>query len=238
MTLRTWLLTGKCPCGLTSALCKAQSNKPEPMKATCPRCKTEYEITAKERDGDAEPQTNPLLDYGIDEKFLDCTLSGYKPKDEYERRAKDAAQEYCENIDSEKHQGEGILFYGETGHGKTHLLTAILKAYFDRGKSIRYMTVENFFLGLRDTFAGEVSERKYIDRFVRVEILALDDLYSAKAPDSYQQRMLWQLLDERYRKLRRTITASNKPMSELLKIFEERTLRRFQAVKWAVSAET
>ncbi len=112
--------------------------------------------------------------------------------------------------------GDGLLLLGDPGGGKTHLLCGMLFEAAQLGMSIRYVTAEDFYIGLRSRMdePGGLSENGLLDKFARPDVLALDDLYCVAAAksaheESYQYRMLWALLDRRYRECRATIEFHN-----------------------------
>lgn len=131
-------------------------------------------------------------------------------------------------------RGAGVLLLGEPEGGKTHLLCGMLYEAIARGMTGRYVTVEDFYLGLRGRMDEGLSESGFIDLFASPDVLALDDMYCLAAAksaheESYQYRMLWALLDRRYRDAKATITSTNKPLKEFKEMLDDRTRRRLEA---------
>jgi len=188
---------------------------------------------------DMSKTENPWLKFGIYERFFHSTIFNYNPRNKFEAACRKAAENYVADADAPKHKGAGILFHGPTKRGKTHLLVGILKEYNRLGQSIRYMSIEEFYVGLRQAIDEHgQTEARYIERIAAVDVLALDDLHALKDREGYQYRTLWDLMDLRFRRMKRTITASNKSPAALIAAFDERLLGRFQAIQWAISEET
>ncbi len=140
----------------------------------------------------------------------------------------------CWDIVSAFSCGGGAALFGEPEGGKTHLLCGMLLEAAKQGMSIRYITAEDFYLGLRSCMGKGLSEDDFIAGLAKPDVLALDDLHCVAAAksaheESYQYRMLWALLDRRYREARATITGTNKPLRDLKEMLDERTLRRLKA---------
>ncbi len=167
---------------------------------------------------------------GVGRRFLSSRLGNYQtPTGEHA-----AALKVCRQAVDAFADGEGVLLLGDPEGGKTHLLCGMLFEAAKRGQSIRYITAEDFYLGLRGRMDSGLSESGFIDKLVRPDVLALDDLYCLAAAksaheESYQYRMLWTLLDRRYRDAKSTITSTNKPLADFKEMLDERTRRRLEA---------
>ncbi len=167
---------------------------------------------------------------GVGRRFRASRLDNYlTPTD-----AHASAVSVCREVVDAFGTGGGVLLLGDPEGGKTHLLCGMLFEAAQRGQSIRYITAEDFYLGLRSRMDKGLSESGFIDGLVRPDVLALDDLYCLAAAksaheESYQYRMLWTLLDRRYRDAKSTITSTNKPLAEFKEMLDERTRRRLEA---------
>lgn len=167
---------------------------------------------------------------GVGRRFLSSRLDNYETHTPEHK----TALAVCRQAVGEFRAGGGVLLLGDPGGGKTHLLCGMLFEAVNRGMSVRYITAEDFYLGLRSRMDEGLSESGFIDRHSRPDVLALDDLYCLAAAksahdESYQYRMLWTLLDRRYRDARATIVSTNKPLKEFKEMLDERTRRRLEA---------
>ncbi|MDR1518958.1 MAG: ATP-binding protein [Planctomycetota bacterium] len=167
---------------------------------------------------------------GVGRRFLPARLANYETPSPAHRAAAAACREAVEAFA----EGNGLLLAGEPGGGKTHLLCGMLFEALERGLSVRYLAAEDFYLGLRSRMDEGLSESGYIDRLASADVLALDDLYCLAAAksahdESYQYRMLWILLDRRYREARATVAGTNRPLKDFREMLDERTRRRLEA---------
>ena len=167
---------------------------------------------------------------GVGRRFRDSRLDNYQAPTESHSAALAACRQAVDDFGA----GGGALLLGDPEGGKTHLLCGMLLEAAIRGMTIRYITAEDFYLGLRSRMDDGLSESGFIDRLTSPDVLALDDLYCLAAAksthdESYQYRMLWTLLDRRYRDAKATIAGTNKPLEEFRDMLDERTRRRLEA---------
>ena len=78
-------------------------------------------------------------------------------------------------------RGEGLLFAGPTGCGKTHLAAAIGNALLEDGRRVVFKRVTDLYYELRGSFDGGNSETDIITPCRQADLLILDDL-EADAP--------------------------------------------------------
>ena len=194
----------------------------------------EIKVATETAEPEQEPSEDPhharMRKAGVGRRFWDCSFSGYDPT---RSRCGNKALEICQGYaDGMMHMdGQGLFLVGMAGLGKTHLLASIIREIETRRTgSCRYITLEDYFVGLRSTFGARgQTERDYIDNLAVVPFLVLDDLGRLKSAESYEQRMLWYLLDKRYQAMSGTAMSTNLSVDELKKCFELRTLRRLEA---------
>ena len=73
-------------------------------------------------------------------------------------------------------RGEGLLFAGPTGCGKTHLAAAIGNALLEDGRRVVFKRVTDLYYELRGSFDGGNSETDIITPCRQADLLILDDL--------------------------------------------------------------
>ena len=165
---------------------------------------------------------------GISEKcrFWGCTLDNYKVKSKSELDAMKEIQRYMSEKKYEN--GEGLVLFGEPGTGKTHLLIGLMWEFAKIGKTVKYMTAEDFFIRLRQSITDR-NELGYLNSLIDPDVLVFDDLHCVGEEEGYQYRQLWWMLDKRYFHKKPTLTASNKSIDEFREAFDDRTRRRLCA---------
>ncbi len=120
-----------------------------------------------------------------------------------------------------------VYVYGEVGRGKTFTVCAIGNELLRRGKAVRFETVSELLLDLRETFSAEgMSEKSVLQPLRDVQFLILDELgdlarnRDRTASDFSASRILT-LLDSRWRTGKPTILTSNLSLEELEKWIDD-----------------
>ena len=120
--------------------------------------------------------------------------------------AKHFVQEYPMNP-----PGEGLLFVGRPGLGKTHLAIGIIEGLI-RGKSVQCLFVDFPTLLKRIQYSynpsTQISEESLVTPFREAEILVVDDVGSMK-PSAWVVDEVRQIVNARYLNNRSTILTTN-----------------------------
>lgn len=109
-----------------------------------------------------------------------------------------------------------LVFFGQSGRGKTHLAGAIANQRLDQGDSVCFVNVPDLLDELRATFAPDAPQR-YDDLFTRVReapVLILDD-FGAHQTTPWAQEKLYQILNYRYEGRMPTVITTNTEMAKL-----------------------
>lgn len=118
---------------------------------------------------------------------------------------------------------ENLLFYGNSGTGKSFLSNCIAKELLDKGFLVVYRTAEALIQNLRRVrFENdEVLENLLID----CDLLIVDDLGTEQISD-FSKTELFNLLNKKLLKNKKMIVSTNCKLEELLKIYSERITSR------------
>lgn len=103
------------------------------------------------------------------------------------------AHAYAEQIDAVIHDCQNIIFSGSTGTGKTFACECIANAWIDAGKRPVFLSVPD----LIHEGGAHSFEEDWVQRFVKCDLLILDDL-GAERSSSYAQELLYLVVDSRY----------------------------------------
>lgn len=116
-----------------------------------------------------------------------------------------------------------LYLYGQVGRGKTFAACAIGNELLRRGKAVRFQTVSELLLDLRDTFSQEgASEKSVLQPLREVQFLVLDELGDLagnrdRTASAFSASRILTLLDSRWRTGKATILTSNLSLEELEK---------------------
>lgn len=145
--------------------------------------------------------------------------SGISPK-EYIELAYNKSKKMCEDFENSK----SILFYGNSGLGKTFLSCCIAKEIIDLGYDVRFFRAEKMF-SIYDDYKfnrGNFEEnRRKIDEIYNCDLLIIDDL----GTEFFTQNSLSFLLDivtERIIKNKKIVITTNLSIEEMDKKYTPR----------------
>ena len=120
-----------------------------------------------------------------------------------------------------------LYLSGEVGRGKTFAACAIGNELLRRGKAVRFETVSELLLNLRDTFGAEgVSEKSVLQPLCDAQFLILDELGDLarnrdRTASTFSASRILTLLDGRWRTGKPTILTSNLSLEELEKWIDD-----------------
>jgi len=109
------------------------------------------------------------------------------------------------------HAGEPVVFLGDSGTGKSHLLIGVGIAACEQGLRVRYVTAAQLVNELAEA-ADERRLSRLVARYGRLDLLCLDELGYVQL-DARGAELLFQIVTEREEKAS-IATASNLPFSE------------------------
>lgn len=144
----------------------------------------------------------------IPAKFKNAELETYRPDTDSQRDALRLAKKFVEEFPGD---GRGLVLYGPTGVGKTHLAVALLKAVIRHKGARGYFFVTNELLRLvRETYnrSVEETEMEILKPVLEADVLVMDDLGFEKTSE-WVQETLGLVINTRYNAKRATIVTSN-----------------------------
>ena len=159
------------------------------------------------------------------QSFDNFSLALYPEKDRTMMRfILSEAKSFAEHF-GEKNAVRNILFYGNTGLGKTHLSTSIAKTVIDRGFDVVYDSA----LNLMHAFEKErfsKTDAPSTERYFECDLLIIDDL-GAEFMSSFTHSTLYNLLNTRIYGGKGTLISTNlSGASELCRAYDERIVSR------------
>lgn len=120
------------------------------------------------------------------------------------------AKNYVENFAEMKDKCMGLLLFGETGVGKSHIAACIANALLDKDITVRMTNFERISNELWDT----KEKQGYMDMLNRFDLLVLDDLAAEKSSE-YMDSIIFNIIDSRLRAGLPIIVTTNLSRQEL-----------------------
>ncbi len=125
-----------------------------------------------------------------------------------------------------KHFGEAdenLLFYGNSGTGKTFLSHCIAKELLDKGYFVVYKTAEDLIKSLKDIkFNGNIELEDYL---INCDLLIIDDL-GTEMSSEFSKTELFNLLNSKLLKQKKMLVSTNYSLDGLSNIYSERITSR------------
>lgn len=140
-------------------------------------------------------------------------FDNFKSSSASRKRVLETARKF---VDEYQPNGNGLLFMGESGTGKTHLAVAILKELIQKRYPGVFYNIITLLDELRASYNSQDDSEQWelIDRVRDTSILVLDDLGAEKTSGWVNDR-LYAIINYRYENKKTTIVTSNKDIPEL-----------------------
>ena len=136
----------------------------------------------------------------------------------------------CESfiLDFDKDNGENLLFYGDTGLGKTFMCNCIAKSLLDKGHLVIYQTAFKMFEIIEEykfhNINNSISKENYNNLF-ECDLLIIDDL-GTELTNTFTVSELFMILNTRLLNKKKTIISTNFSLSKLAETYTERISSR------------
>lgn len=118
--------------------------------------------------------------FGVDPGEIKM-LRDYEVDNEVRKQARDKAIDYIKSFnDIEKNRVNGFCLMGQSGAGKTHIVTAIGKALLDKKIPVVYIPYLEALRELKSSVLDLEHYNKLINRYKGARVLIIDDLFKDK----------------------------------------------------------
>ena len=204
----------------------------------CPKCleilqeKQEEESLQKQKEAALEREQlkwkAKINGAAIPERFKDRTLDSYIARTPGQKKALAFSKEYAENFDQVMKEGRSAIFVGKPGTGKTHLAIGIALEIIKQQRSPVFVTVQRLIRRVKDSWhTKNETESEVVDVFASPDLLILDEV-GVQFGSEFEKQMLFDVLNERYEKLKPSILLSNIPREQLSDYLGERVTDRLR----------
>jgi DNA replication protein DnaC len=207
--------------------------------ARCPECSAiDAEKDRQAREQRAADQARADLEAKLEQiaipaRFSGKTLGNFHAVTEQQKYALTIARDYLDNFAQYAKRGEGLIFSGMPGTGKSHIAGAILQGLLPQRVGL-YTTCMNIIRAVRGTWRkdSENSESDVLHTFNNVPLLVVDEIGVQYGTDG-EQTILFDVLDGRYRNMRPTILLTNQDKAGLKTFIGERAFDRLtETSRW------
>jgi len=140
-----------------------------------------------------------LNDSGIPGKFSNATLEIYHPIGLQNKKAFSRAKDFLEDFHSTPKQSwRGLLFMGDPGVGKTHLVVSILKQLIlEEAIDGKFVDFFQLLSDIRHGYSHDQSEMSLIEPYLKSRVLVIDELAKGRN-NEWEQTILDQFISSRY----------------------------------------
>ena len=149
------------------------------------------------------------------------TFANCKETSAHNRAVFKKAQEVCED-------GKlNILLTGNTGTGKTYLLTSCANWCADNGKSVLFVTAYTLNSKFLEAHLSDFSvHQEIIDNLIDVDVLLIDDLGTENVYKNVTAEYFFSVLNERIARKKQTFISTNLTLTDIRERYDERIFSR------------
>lgn len=201
-----------------------------PYVPRCPICATEQQA-AKAADQSeriaAERISSIICSAKLPLRYTEFTFDDYTATTAAQKRVLELCRRYATSLAEGKDPG-WLVLTGLPGTGKTMLMSCLVNAVAHANIRSRYTSQAAMGREFRATYQrnSETSEAALFDHYTRVPVLLIDELAAASTEGT--DRVLFEVLDQRYGDGRPTVLATNHPRNRLEDVLGERLFDRLR----------
>ena len=162
----------------------------------------------------------------------DFTFDNSRETDKHNVLVYKTAEDYCLSAD------QNILISGNTGCGKTYLMTACANLCADHGKSVLFVTAYSLNGMLLESHLSDLATHQAImDSLIDVDVLIIDDLGTETIYKNVTAEYFFSLINERIARKKQTFISSNLTLADIRERYDERLFSRLVDQKITFLAE-
>jgi DNA replication protein DnaC len=198
------------------------------VKQLC-MCKCMEQAYNAEQEHIADIQRNEEISRNRNRGILDIDMMKctFESDDKANVKISGIARRYVEHFQKMKANGRGLLFFGDTGVGKSFIAACIANALIDKGYKCLVTNFPRIINELSGLYEGK---QEYINDLNRYELLVIDDL-AIERDTEYTAEIVQNVVDSRYRAGLPMIVTTNLKISDLLQPHDIRKKRLYSRLK-------
>lgn len=199
------------------------------VKSPCPHCEAEKENEANRKE--AEKAQRRIQDKigkcGIPKRHQSCRVANYQAETEKQIALKNAVKAYIDEMISGSLK-RNFVFLGNCGTGKTHLACAVGMAAIHKGKTVLFSSASEVIRRIQATHkSANETEFELMGEYAKLDLLILDEVGVQYQTES-ANRIITEIVNDRYNNELPTIFISNLGVSEFAAVMGERAMSRMK----------
>lgn len=143
---------------------------------------------------------------GLGDLLETKTFNNYIAKEHYQKHIKDTAIEFTKEFIKGNRNSFAIL--GQSGVGKTHIMTAVAKILLDNNIEVKYYIADEIIQSLQACKFDEENYNREFSKIANAGVLFIDDLFKTSIQNYYKQetiniddlREIFKIINYRYNK--------------------------------------
>lgn len=200
----------------------------------CPQC-TQENIQEQKRARE-QAQRMELRGYCIDQsnippRFREKTLEQFIATTQDQKKAFDTVADYLASWEAHRKSGDGLVFLGQPGTGKTHLAAAIGIELCNRGQSVLYQKTADIMRRIKETYGRDAKETEngVYKELLSYDLLIIDEI-GRQAGTEAEKLMLFEIINGRYEYCKPLILISNGTFEDLKQYITEAGFDRLKEI--------
>lgn len=203
----------------------------------CPGCNEVYEKESNElwhRLNSNSSEADRIITLrrdvaSIPRRYWSADIRTWEPVYPEMKSVAQVVNDYCSSFEIVIEQGQGLIFTGNPGTGKTHVACAIANHVLSKGGTALYTTATDFLIRLRNTYKkdSDESERQVYEAFQSPDLLVVDEIGRSQETE-HSVSSIFHMIDKRYRELRPTILVTNMDRDRAKAFLGEALISRFR----------
>lgn len=162
----------------------------------------------------------------MDDRFSSARFEAFRTTAENARVLK-LCRRYADRFDEMAEKGQGLVFWGPAGTGKSFAAACIANALLDRGVPVIMTSFVKLLAALQD--GGSGGEQGIVSRLNRAKLAVFDDLGAERSTD-YALEKVYSIVDGRYRKKLPMILTTNLTLDSMRTERDTRYVRIYDRI--------
>ena len=200
----------------------------------CQQCtaeKNREQAQAVERARRLEQRGYNIDQSNIPPRFQQKALADFTAQTADQRKALDIVTAYLKDWPQHKTRGEGLIFLGRPGTGKTHLACAIGMELCNRGEYVLYQKTADIMRRIKDTYSrnSKETETGIYRQLLDYDLLIIDEV-GRQVGSEAEKLMLFEIINGRYEHCKPIVLISNGTFAELREYITEAGFDRLKEI--------